>query len=127
MDIDETNVRASVSLGWVTIEGVVDTYWKKREIENDVASVPGVVGVKNKLSVVRTQTRQDEIIAKDIMDAIDRNEYANVTDIDVKVRDGEVTLTGTVPSPGVRNAVYNAAQFTMGVTNVIDKLKVSYL
>jgi hyperosmotically inducible protein len=116
----------SIDKGWVTLEGIVDAFWKKVEAENEAASVRGVIGVTNKIAVVTTkdeaEKRVDEAVAEDIVSAITRNRKVNINDVNVKVKDGDVILTGTVPTWEARAAAYQSAIYTFGVANVDNNL-----
>ncbi len=116
----------SVVKGWATLEGIVDAFWKKVEVENEAASVRGVIGVTNKIAVVTTEgeadRRVDKAIAEDIVSAITRNRKVNINDVNVKVKDGDVILTGSVPDWEARTAAYQSAIYTFGVTHVDNNL-----
>jgi hyperosmotically inducible protein len=118
----------SVDRGWATLEGTVDAYWKKIEAENEASSVRGVTGVTNKIAVVTTEDEAkkpvDEAIAEDVVNAITRNYKVNIDDVDVKVEDGDVILTGAVPTWEARAAAYRSAIYTFGVTHVDNNLAV---
>lgn len=118
-------VDVRVSRGLVTLEGTVDAYWKKVHARNKALEVPGVDRVKNKLAVVPSEDLTDEIIAQQIMDAIDRNRNVSASAVTVTVSEGEVSLTGTVPSREARTAAHNSALYTSGVMEVEDRLVVS--
>jgi len=115
MDVD-------VKAGWVTMEGTVDAYWKKIRAERVITDVWGVLGVTNKLAVVPEGDITDERIAEDIIDAIDRNLNIDVDRVNVKVENGQVTLTGTVSSLAAKSAAYDAALYTIGVRDVMNNL-----
>jgi osmotically-inducible protein OsmY len=124
-NIDSSEISVSVDNGWVTIEGSVDALWKKMRAEDLISDIAGVLGVTNKLSVVPTKDIMDELIAEDIVSALERNASLNVEDIDVKVENGTVTLSGSVSSWSARMAAYEAALYTEGVTRIHDDLQVS--
>jgi osmotically-inducible protein OsmY len=125
-DLHSFKINVQVMGGWVTLEGTVDTFWKKMQAENNTSSIRGVIGVTNKLAVVPSERITDERIAEDVVDAIDRNLQVMVDDIDVVVEDGEVTLTGTVSDWAAKSSAYNAARFTLGVIDVHDNIFVDY-
>ncbi|MBD3362847.1 BON domain-containing protein [Candidatus Dojkabacteria bacterium] len=124
-DIDSTKIDVSVSGGIVTLEGEVDSFWKLYRAESD-ADLTGVIDIVNKLAVVPTESIVDKDIAEDVVNALSRNISVNVDDVNVKVKDGKVTLTGTVPTSTASTAAENSAYFTLGVTDVDNQLIVSY-
>jgi osmotically-inducible protein OsmY len=123
-NIDSSEISVSVDNGWITIEGSVDALWKKMRTEDLVSDVTGVLGLTNKLSVVPTKDIVDELIAEDIVSALERNSTLNVEDINVKVENGKVTLSGTVSSWSERMSAYESALYTEGVTHIHDDLRV---
>jgi osmotically-inducible protein OsmY len=119
-DLKEDNIDATVDNGKVFLTGTVDTMWKKIKAENIVSNVDGVLSIINKIAVIPTGDIIDENIAKDIIAAIERNVSLDVEDVNVKVEDGLVTLTGTVPSSIAHRAANEAAIYTYGVVGVDD-------
>jgi osmotically-inducible protein OsmY len=118
-------IDVSVNNGWAALEGAVDAYWKKIRAEVKAADVLGVVGVINNLAVVPTESIKDEVIAKHVVEALERNVNVLAEDVDVKVENGIVTLSGEVPSWSARSAAYDGAIFTYGVLDVVDNLRVN--
>jgi osmotically-inducible protein OsmY len=116
--VDSTDIDVSVTNGTVTLEGSVPTYWQHRLAEDLVAGLTGVVMVENHLTVVPTEDFEDEVIAQDVEDALERNLYVVAENITVEVSDGTVTLTGTVPTYNARAEAFNAAASTPGVVMV---------
>jgi hyperosmotically inducible periplasmic protein len=121
-DVDSTNIDVDLDAGIATLKGSVDSFWKKLRAENITADVSGVLAVTNKLAVVPTESYVDESIAKDIVNKIDRNVNIDIKAVDVKVKNGRVTLSGTVDNWSAYNAAYNAASYTAGVTEIKDKI-----
>jgi len=119
-------ILATVAGAWVTLEGSVDAYWKKVHAEQKLLDLRGVVGVTNKVAVVPTQSVSDDVIAKGVMDAIERNANVRVEDVEVSVEDGRVILDGVVPNGVTQVAAHNAARYAAGVRDVDDRLVVSY-
>lgn len=123
--IDSSNIELSVENGWVTIEGTVDSFWKIAYTENEVSKVLGVVGITNKLAAAPKKRVSDDLIAKDIMDAIERKALILPEEIDLMVKDNVVTLNGNVSSWSAWREAYDAAENTLGVINVIDNIKIN--
>lgn len=113
MDVDD---------GWVTLEGTVDAYWEKLNAENEALGVHGVTGVTNNLAVVPTEDYRDEDIAEEIVSALERKVTVTASDINVKVENGEVTLTGTVDTVAEKNNAYDAARHSPGVVSVENEI-----
>lgn len=119
------NLSVEVDSGWVTLGGSVDSYWRKVLAEDLAFSVTGVIEVSNEITIVPTGDATDQSIARTIKDKIKQRKDLEVEDIDVKVANGEVTLSGIVRNNAEALAVYDTAIYTRGVTRVIDEIIVS--
>lgn len=117
-NVDSTDVQVDVNAGIATLKGSVDAYWRKDQAERIAENVSGILAVNNELSIVPTENPSDEALAKSITDALKRNRYVNCEDVNVKVTDGNVVLSGTVNSWMVKNEALDAAMYTIGVKNV---------
>lgn len=126
-DIDSDSIDISVTSGLVTLEGSVPTYWQKLQAENDAGRVNGVIGVTNKIAVVPTEEISDEIIGERLMDRIEQNAPAYVDEVNAKVEDGGVTLSGSVPTFAIWDDIFTTAVNTIGVTEVEDNINISYV
>jgi osmotically-inducible protein OsmY len=109
----------------VKLLGTVDSYWKKMLAEDDAYKITGVMGVRNELAIVMTDSWTDEMIALDIEEALRRNLNVEVNDIDVKVGKGKVTLSGEVPDWTARYAADTSALYTAGVKSVHNMLSIA--
>jgi osmotically-inducible protein OsmY len=124
-DTGETSrIQISVTDGIVMLEGKIDSYWKKERIEDLVSSVDGILRIENNLRVSVKQKSPDNSIKKEIMDALDRMEVEGLGNIDVKVKDAKVTLTGSVPTWAISFDIEDTARYTAGVVDVTNKLAV---
>jgi osmotically-inducible protein OsmY len=72
--------------------------------------------------VVPTRAVVDQTIADDVVAALDRAAVIDPNEIDITVSNGHVILTGTVDDWVTRNAVYDAARYSVGVVAVHDRL-----
>jgi hypothetical protein len=73
----------------------------------------------------RNYRRSDQRIYEDVCDRLMRHGGINAADIEVKVEEGEVTLSGTVDSPWTRRAVEDTALTVLGVREVNNLLRMS--
>jgi osmotically-inducible protein OsmY len=119
--IPDTQIRSTVSDGWVTLEGGVGTWHERDSAERAVRNLAGVRGVNNQIKVnlpyVKTETIRDEI-----EHALDRRAERHAKNIQIEIREGIVKLTGPVHSWAEREAVIGAARYTPGVVSVEDHL-----
>jgi osmotically-inducible protein OsmY len=124
-DVDINDIDISVDGGFVKLNGSVDSLWKKEKVEKLVSTVSGALYITNNLSVVPSQSILDRFIADDITAALERDIRVNAADIDVKVEDGVVTLTGTLLDWGAYHAAAEIAKHTRGVVGIHDKLSLA--
>jgi alpha-amylase/alpha-mannosidase (GH57 family) len=106
----------------VALRGSVNAYWKKLRAEEVTATLAGVRGVTNELSVVPTNAYEDRLIADSIVAALDRNVYVDVESVDVRVNGGVVTLSGSVSSLPAFRAAQETCERTVGVIAVNNEL-----
>ncbi len=126
MDLDNSNIAVSVDNGLTTLTGTTKSYWEKYLAEEDAYRVGGVTHVINELGIVLTDSWADERVAEDIEAALERNGNVDVNDVEVKVSDGTVTLSGEVPSWTARSAAYECAHYTSGVFEVNNDLTIGW-
>lgn len=124
-DVDTSEIDVYVDEGLVILEGTVDAYWKKEYLRDLIVSVNGVADIDNKVTVVPTENVVDKKIANDVMAALERNIFVDTDDIDVTVKDGEVTLEGTVYTWKTTEEANKSALFTDGVVEVHNNLIVN--
>jgi osmotically-inducible protein OsmY len=88
--------RGSVKDGVVTLSGYVSSYWEKDAAEKAAKRVFGVRAVANDLTVKLPSTRTDPEIARDAVQELQNHIGIPADKIKVTVRNGWVTLEGTV-------------------------------
>jgi osmotically-inducible protein OsmY len=113
--------------GVITLFGIVPTPASKRVAEADARKVSGVVHVVNELEVVPSSARktvnaQDDVVKRDVEQAIAAHE--DLKDVDVEVKNGVVRLSGTVPTEEHRLGAAITARATAGVRSVQDDLRI---
>lgn len=69
-------------------------------------------------------TRNDERIKRDVAAQLSRNSRVDCSAVNVEVTDGEVTLSGTLPSLSVCMAAVEMSESVAGVRSVKNNLKV---
>jgi len=123
-DLEGAPIEVSVTDGWLTLRGAVDAFWKKQMTEDAVATLTGVRGVTDELTVVPSRTYEDRLIADSIMAALERDLHVDAAAVDVRVDGGNVTLSGTVPSLVAFRSAQTAAETTPGVLAVDNDLEI---
>lgn len=125
--VERHEISVSVKNGKVHLYGTVDSL-SERTIAEDLASrVKGVVEVENRIVVRDTVPgggeRSDWEIKKDIESELSWDPFVDSDEVTVNVRDGVVTLTGTVYSWTERAAASTDA-YQGGARKVRNRLKV---
>jgi osmotically-inducible protein OsmY len=120
--VPEEKISSTVSDGWVTLDGTVERWSQRDDAEGAVRNLTSVKGVVNRITVKPTKPVTEDV-HKAIEQALERRAEREAKRIRVDVRDGIVTLTGSVHSWAERKSVVAAARFTPGVREVDDRLR----
>jgi osmotically-inducible protein OsmY len=121
---EEVNVRVLNSE--VTLLGEVETKFEKNHATDVVERIAGVAAVKNRLTFPPYETgKSDWAIKDDIETMLYWTPELNANDINVEVKNGTVTLTGTVDTWRQSFIAVNKA-YEAGADDVQDDLAVSY-
>ncbi len=120
---------ASISLlvhqGQVTLDGTVSDYSQKQVAEEDARDVVGVGWVTNQL-VVKTDRRSNWSIVDDVNHELKSDYKLHSDEINVRGRDGTVTLTGDVHNWWERAHAKDVATRVLGVKHVINETHVHW-
>jgi osmotically-inducible protein OsmY len=122
--VPHERIRSTVAQGWVTLDGTVEYWYQRDAAERAVRPLAGVRGVTDHVAV-RPPAVESERVREAIEQALERRAEREAKRIQVSVREGMVTLTGTVPSWPAKQAVLGAARFTPGVRAVDDRLRIA--
>jgi osmotically-inducible protein OsmY len=116
------DITVNVSYGGVTLDGTVKNHYDKSIAEQDAHNVVGVGWVIDNL-FVRTEKREDWAILDDVQFNLNTDPVTEGLDIGVSVRDGVVTLTGTVNTWYERLHAGIIAGKVKGVRKVVNKIE----
>jgi osmotically-inducible protein OsmY len=124
-DIDATDIAVAVKNGVVTLMGFVRSYSQKWEAEKTAKRVIGVVAVANDLEVRLPifNQRSDPEIARDAVAAIQNSLPYSGDHIRIVVRDGWVTLEGSVEWNYQRERAESAVRHLRGVKGVTNLIQ----
>ncbi len=118
-------VKATVTNGWVALNGEVDWQYQKSAAQIDAERISGVKGVTN-LVILKPKPHVSPITVKSkIESAFKRSAEVDSARVKVEAHDGQVILTGTVKSLNERDEAERAAWSAPGVTKVDDRITVS--
>ena len=124
-DIDATDIAVAVHQGVVTLAGFVRSYAQKTQAERAAKRVAGVTAVANDIEVrlpVLDQ-RPDPEIARDAVNALKTELPYSSETIRAVVKEGRVTLEGSVEWQYARERAENAVKRIRGVKAVTDSIE----
>jgi osmotically-inducible protein OsmY len=119
--VPDDKITSTVSLGIVTIEGLVQTWMQRADAERVVRGLSGVRGVINQITVAAKPVDSTKI-RNEIEEALERQAEREARRIGVSVKDGVVTVTGRIRSWAEKNAIDRVVGFAPGVRRVDDQL-----
>ncbi|HKY31691.1 MAG TPA: BON domain-containing protein [Candidatus Polarisedimenticolia bacterium] len=122
IDIDDLEV--DVRGGVVTLSGTAETLYAKEQAVDLARSYAKVDQVVDRLAL-RTRSRSDREIREDVEDALDKHARLDADDLDIEVRNGDVTLRGDLESQHARELASDIAKSVAGVRRVSSDLQVA--
>ena len=120
--VPDEKIQVKVEKGWVTLKGEVDWDYQRKNAEDAVRPLTGVVGVSNGITL-KVGVTPNNVVTR-IKDAFVRHAEREAKQIEVAVNGALVTLRGSVDSWAERTAAAGAAWSAPGITNVVNELKV---
>jgi osmotically-inducible protein OsmY len=121
--INSTDIAVAVKEGVVTLSGFAPTYWDKLEAEKAAKRVYGVRAVANDIEVKPLSKRTDPEIARDAVNALESHVTIPSDKIKVTVKNGLVTLEGTVDWQWQKAVAESAVQKLKGVIGIINDIE----
>ena len=125
--VPHKRIRATVSDGWVRLDGTVEWQFQRTAAEEAVHRFIGVKGVTNLITVDPPTANEDlkarEEVRARIRAALERSADVEARAIDVEAHRGKVVLRGRLRSWTEREAVLAAAWAAPGVATVDDQLQ----
>lgn len=125
--IDDGNVKIEVQDGKVVLGGVVHSFSSKDAVEQDAWAVKGVNYIENRLSVKCPEGYRrptDEAITENLTRLISVDPDLYQENINIFVREGHVSLEGTVSHFYMKLRAENLARQVGGIEKVSNKLAV---
>src|ERR1700732_2101338 len=119
-----TDIAVAVKDGVATLSGFVASYWEKDAAEEAAKRVYGVKGVANDIEVKPSSVRTDPEIARDAIHELERHVSIPSDRIKVTVKNGWVTLEGTVDWQYQKTLAQSAVKKLRGVTGIFNKIEV---
>ena len=122
---DPLTIAVSAQGNVVTLRGVVETFRQRHAAIDDVRQIEGVSGIDDQLEVKLgpMDRREDDEIRAAALQALIRDSEVPTESIDVRVRDGWVTLSGYVEYEPQRIAAYDHVATLDGVMGISNEIK----
>jgi osmotically-inducible protein OsmY len=123
--VDNGEISATADHGTITLRGTVGTLGAKRAAAKAAQRVSGVRDVRNELEVqVLTEHRRDDAeLRGSVLQALSWNVFVPDA-VDATVKNGVVTLTGTVDHRHERDEAEKTVRNMRGVQGINDEIKV---
>ena len=119
-----SDIAVAVKDGVVTLSGFVPSFWEKDAAEKAVKRVYGVRGIANDIEVKLFWQRTDPEIARAAVRELESHVSIPADRIKVTVKDGWVTLEGTVDWEYQKSLAESAMKKLKGVSGVTNKIQV---
>jgi osmotically-inducible protein OsmY len=120
-----SDIGVAVKDGVVTLTGFVPSFWEKDAAEKAAKRVYGVKGVANDIEVKLFWQRTDPEIARAAVRELESHVSIPADRIKVTVKDGWVTLEGTVDWEYQKSLAESAMKKLKGVSGVTNKIQVT--
>lgn len=120
-EVPPSDIGVTAEDGLVTLTGYVASLAIKVATERAVKRVPGVRSIANDLRIRRRGEQTDTDIAREALHRL-RNDRAVPPSVQAVVRDGFITLDGTVSSMHQRLSAEYAVRFIQGVKGVANDI-----
>lgn len=117
------DIQYDVENGRVTLRGIVYNLIAKKVAEKLAINIAGVKSVTNRIKVRPLSRPPDKKIISNIKAALIINPFTERLNINIRVKDGNVILSGEADSVFEKAEVENVANKIRGVTKVENRLK----
>src|SRR5438270_10663265 len=122
--VDSNGIGVAVKDGVVTLTGYVSSYWEKDAAEKAAKRVYGARAVANDLQVKLAFSRTDPEIARDAVHELETHVGIPSDKIKATVKNGWVTLEGTVDWQYQKSLAESAVKKLKGVIGVTNNIQV---
>jgi len=122
--VPKDKIKLAVEKGWVTLTGEVDWNYQKTSAEYVIHRLIGVTGITNDIKI-KPHVQAYEVREK-INKALERTALFDAAGISINMDGGKVTLDGNVRDWHERDLVETAAWSVPGVTQVQDKIALTW-
>lgn len=122
--ITSGDIAVAVKDGVVTLSGFASSYWEKDAAEKAAKRIFGVRAVANDIEVKLFSKRTDPEIAREAVQELENHVSIPAKEIKVVVKNGWVTLEGSVEWKYQKNLAESAVKNLRGVVGVTNNIEV---
>jgi osmotically-inducible protein OsmY len=122
-EINPNDVKVFVKDGIISLEGKVNSLWKRDKIIKMASQIKGVNSIKNKILVRPSNEIPDDKIWDLISKSLRNSVRIDSKNVKLKVKDGVVTVSGVVSAFVEYEAIIEIIISTNGVTEIKNQLK----
>ena len=122
--ITSGDIAVAVKDGVVTLSGFASSYWEKDAAEKAAKRIFGVRAVANDIEVKLFSKRTDPEIAREAVQELENHVSIPAKEIKVIVKNGWVTLEGSVEWKYQKNLAESAVKNLRGVVGVTNNIEV---
>lgn len=108
----------------VKLSGFADNLLARERAVEIAQSTKGVISVINNIKV-RPISRSDEVIRRDVLEALENDQATELFDVDVKVDGGVVALSGNVDSYAEKELCAEVVKSIKGIRDIKNNIEVS--
>jgi len=123
-EVQSADINVAVQDGVATLTGFVHSYFAKLAAEEAAKRAPGIQGLANDIQVKPGTEATDPEIARSAVMALRGQSCVPEHAIRVTVRDGLLTLEGTVESYQQKRAAEDAVMTVHGAKGVISRIEI---
>ncbi len=121
--VPDERIQATVSEGWVTLEGDVDVWREREDAEESLLRLAGVVGVINKITIAPYDIDPQQL-REEIEGALETRADREADRLRIEIKNGEVELWGRVHSWQEKRAVLGSVGHLPGVMALKEHLRI---
>ena len=120
----KNKIKVLVEKGWITLSGSVEWQHERQAVADVLRYIAGVKGLSNQIAIHPERTAV--AVQHEIESALVRQAHSDARNIQVKVTDQTVTLSGSVQSWAERQSAIYAAWNMPGVRSVVDHMALTF-
>ena len=122
-EINPNDVKVSVKDGIISLEGKVNSLWKREKIQKMASQIKGVNSIKDNILVIPSKVISDERIEDLIDKSLKNSVRIESKNVNINVKNGVVIVSGVVSSFVEYEAIVEIIISTNGVLNIENHLK----